>query len=515
MFHISKRGSLITRRNAMMGTMGVAAGFYTPTARAAITNRAAVNKQYVTTGPNAVTTSDANSLNSRKLGRAPLRSAISDIVVSFPGFTLDVTPGELPIPAAYQVKASIEYPLGTTPRRMYFGGIDTGSVAPGLYQIQSDPFPVAIPAGAQFAIKCWVKWVSGDFCLYGESFLNPTEWTTWGTDVADNTLNLTTLTPTGSVGSFGAMVYATLKDPCAAAAIIGDSNSTPGQDWLDLTVGEKMWGRAMRGQLPFTTVGRGGGLMASYVAGSEGRSALLRDAVTHVIIEYGRNDIYSSNASFATVKSNLQTMLAYYLSRGIKCFVCTLPPDTNSTDGWKTIANQTQLDATNNIVRMAYNSWLRTNWAAEGITALIDVCAALDPSDIAAWAADDPTPTPVTPNSVGFAVLSGGVVTSIAVGLYAKGANSRGLGYTPSTDYPTIIFPYPGMAGSGAAATMHADAGGYGSTYTVDNGGSGYDYPPMVHPLSTWTPDGTHYKSRGSSEVIRVTGLCPEMFVLT
>lgn len=111
---------------------------------------------------------------------------------------------------------------------------------------------------------------------------------------------------------------------------------------------------------------------ANITASGTFRHPSLYGYATHAIVELGVNDL---GASSTTLLNNLTLICQNLHAMGVKAYACTLTPDTTSTDGWITTANQTVQNTTNNTNRIAYNTALRNpaNWATYNIDGIFDV----------------------------------------------------------------------------------------------------------------------------------------------
>lgn len=113
----------------------------------------------------------------------------------------------------------------------------------------------------------------------------------------------------------------------------------------------------------------------------------ISELATNVISDFGTNDLSSGLTTMKTVTLNLA---AYYMSRGIKYYSCTIIPKTNSTDGWQTVANQTTQGTTIENTRTGFNAWLRDATASgfvaqanaqastTGLADYMDICKYLE-----------------------------------------------------------------------------------------------------------------------------------------
>ena len=455
----------------------------------------------------------SNSLNSRKICRAPGLSDITDIVLAYPGFGLNNPEQDLPV--NYTVTAAVEYPIGTPPRQVFFNGAPSALIRAGRVLVRTDPLPVTIPAGAQFAVKTFASWTAGNFWLTSLTAAQMIgEWTERGTGLADHTLDNGPRIPTFNLCGFGPVVYGTLATPTAVVGLIGDSWGALTGDYTDPLTGYSGWGRAMRGAIPFINLAKGGDSAVNYFNRSEGRNLVLRNGITHCIWEMGGNDLFGG-ASVADLISNLRNAIGPFLDRGVKCHAMTLTPRATSTDGWITARNQRPMNMAVENVRLPYNAWLRANWASTGLSGIFDTARAIDPADAGIWGADFNAVAIANP-CAGFATLSGGTVSAVASAAY-NGNSSAGGPYPPGGRvFPCVVYPYPNTGGSGAAVNAVTDAvNPWVASYNIVNGGSGYTYPPMISSAGSWTGDGVHPNTRGWNEILNATGnIAPETFVL-
>jgi hypothetical protein len=465
--------------------------------------------------------SSNNSMNTRRTCTAPALTAISDIVLGFPGFGMVLASlGEVSIPNGFTVTASIEYPLGTTPRQVFFNGANSGTIVPGRTLLKTDPFPGFIPAGAQFAVKTFITWTGTMWLCSGASSTLlppasaglPGDWTNRGVGLPDLTLTTTVQTQTTSNSGYSPIIYAMPVTRVPALCAIGDSWFAGSNDVHDPISGGTTIIRAFQNQIPIAASCLGGFNMVEYVQRQEGQSAVFRNACTHMIMELGINDVDANGQTLATYQANYQTTINPLLARQVKVWGWTLSPHTTSTDRWITTANQTPVASES--IRQGVNSWLRGNWQGLGLAGLIDADLAVDPPNLGAWACDVGFTTQCTSPGAGFATIVGGVVTAVSsssipwqVGIPV------GVGYPASSTLAWTSYPYPGQTGSGAFGTFTTNASGNITGWTVTSGGSNYSKPPMINILGAFTFDGLHGYPRAWNEIIYQTGLSAGMLV--
>lgn len=467
---------------------------------------------------NITSASGHNTLNNRLACWAPRDAAITDIVLAFAGFYTTAT-GQADLPIGYTVTASVEYPAGTL-TQLRFAGATSQVVAPGRLIYRTDPSPIHIPAGEKFWVKTFLSWTGGsvNFPLASSAVAAAaTEWADYGTGTADNTLTTTTLTPDLGAPPFhqgsGCMpaVLGRLSRPVPVLGLLGDSitQGLMSGETADATYGGCGVERAIRNVIPVMNVARHAERATHYLGVPDGRSALLREAVTHLVFAYGRND-FDGSASAATMVSRLQSTIGPFLTRGVTCYAGTVTPRTTSTDGWITTANQTVHNAGFEAQRVAYNALLRANWRSYGLAGVLDYAWAVDPTDSGKWNVDGTAGL----NAVGTPTLTAGAITSVARAVMSAGSAVTGSGYPLSqAALPCIVTRYPDdpVRGPDAVVTCATNGSGQVTGYTVVSGGA-YSIPPMVCPAGAWTNDGTHPTHRGINAMIAGSGLSAAMF---
>jgi hypothetical protein len=96
------------------------------------------------------------------------------------------------------------------------------------------------------------------------------------------------------------------------------------------------------------------------------------DHVTHVLYGYGRNSLSLTSGVITANQDQIQKLSAHWMAQGKKVGAVTVTPFSHSTDGWSTIAGQTNDNAAQETNRILYNTWLRANWQALGLSFLLD-----------------------------------------------------------------------------------------------------------------------------------------------
>lgn len=213
-------------------------------------------------------------------------------------------------------RVSLEYPLGTLVGQFTFGGDSTGTIYDGC-ALSSDPMTVSIPNGATFAIRefrtygsnafgmlyCGNGMLGGQNSAAGDCF----EYAASG--LSDRTGTAGTFTSTsGTLFHRPVAVWGSLDTP--SYALIGDSRVVglydSGATSLDLGETARTVG-PLRGYSTLAFIGES--LTGIQTAGGQGysmRAGIIRKRATHIISNYGVNDLYQ-----AVNPPNLQTTMAY------------------------------------------------------------------------------------------------------------------------------------------------------------------------------------------------------------
>ena len=269
------------------------------------------------------------------------------------------------------IRVGIEYPLGATPVRMYFGGAETGVIAPGE-NLVSDAVVVSIPAGAEFAVRTWYdNKVSGlifaNYCSSSKCIRMDIK---NGVDAVDHTL---TTSVAGSAQSAGYMPIALLAPHSSPAVMIlgdsrivgsGDLASTPDLGWAARSLAA--------GGVPHANLAKAGTavtISASTVNWID-QFAALSVYFTQVLCNYGTNDI-ASGKSAAQILSALETLSA---GVGLPFVQTTIAHRTSSTDGWATTVNQTQISNPSVVNSLNTTLLAGVDWAVKAVDVNAEAC---------------------------------------------------------------------------------------------------------------------------------------------
>ena len=294
--------------------------------------------------------------NSRSIHVA--RVAITQLGVALANWY--VTSGELNGGADCTVQVGIEYPLGTTTTPITFGGSSTGTIY-DYGTLYSDLLSINIPAGASFAVREYRVCGSGGSVIYSGGSSGIGVDTTDG-DCYEYGSSLTNRSgATGTFSSTSTSLYRPLAifgpTTLPSYALLGDSRVEGYQDNAlgNLYVG--MFERAVGPTRAFINFGKGGETIAQATANNQfaQRRALINMFCTHILSDYGVNDITSSVGA-QTITSQIMLLRNSFPTK--YWYQTTLDTETTSTDGWATTTNQTPVNGMTT-VRKYVNSLLR------------------------------------------------------------------------------------------------------------------------------------------------------------
>lgn len=320
-----------------------------------------------TTAPTTI-----NTTNRQAMSRSPhyARTTICSAAIVIPNFMVQTASpfAEVGTGSAATVTASFEYPMGTMTQITFAGGNTSGSVPDVSYLVSdSVAIPGCIPRGALFAVR--IYWTSTTGILSVGQSLNTVGSTGFEQGVSGITDKTMSGSVTGSSTNFPPIaIIGTTDQP--SFAVLGDSIGYGQGDAQD--VGGD-YGFIMKSLGPFyayMNLTRSGDQADKFVASSTNRAALLQYA-SHVVCEYGNNDIYTLGATGAAALTDLQAIWSAAHSAGAKVYQTTITARATSTDGWTTVNNQTVTNGNAN--RITLNSSIRSSTDHDGYLEVADV----------------------------------------------------------------------------------------------------------------------------------------------
>lgn len=323
--------------------------------------------------------------------------------------------------AAATWTATIEYPEGNF-TAVKFDGSDSGTVSAGMNLI-SDSTQVSIPSGAKFWVRLYQN--APGKILWNNQYC--------GDGTAQAAFGLTsTACPDLTRGGDAAVVTAVeggMITPAAiiaetarpAIGIVGDSISVGKGDVGDGGSLQSYLGRAFGGSYALLNVGVSSDTLVNFIASNAKRRSLINSYCSHVIVEYGSNDVINGRTA-AQILADTITVLGYF--PGKRLAVCTLTPRVTSSDGFITEANQTVLAS--EPVRIVVNAQRRNGLSTATVlgpaAVIFDIERDCESSYASGkWKVIPGTVSPaiasyttdgIHPNRTGYIAIAGGINTS-------------------------------------------------------------------------------------------------------
>jgi hypothetical protein len=230
-----------------------------------------------------------------------------------------------------------------------FGGHRQFVVEPGHDVVTSDATGVELSPGQQFFVRNAVTFSGIGLQLMdypGTGSRLAGEFDARGTTLNDQTMTPASLANTGG-GFWCPVAILGLVTPSAgqiapgAVLVLGDSIAAGTGDTADALGLQGYIQRSLENATPFITAARGSTTAFGLAAHGDGQYALSVDSgITDVLLEDGRNDISSFQSSDIALRASIAQIAGRYAAAGKRVWCFTIPPTTQSNDGWTTLANQ-------------------------------------------------------------------------------------------------------------------------------------------------------------------------------
>lgn len=306
------------------------------------------------------------------------------------------TTGETSMANSIGIEAIIEL-ADTSQHRVYFNGVIQGTLNPGGL-LTSDIIGVAINAGETI----WIR--TAHIAGAGSFYANRQNYAYNGDSGGSGNI----ITNTGFVSNNApclAPQLATLitDDVDNGVVIFGDS--IPGL-WAD----KGLWNVAFESGHATLNLAASSEQLTNWlgIQGLRRRALAMLSGSEYAVFHYS-NDIFNGR-SLAQVQSDHISAVDMTKRMGFKTLVSTALPRTTSTDGWRTVANQTISNVPRDLVRQQFNDWLRRGGlACHGI---LDPCSMCE------------EPTSIGKFRAGGANVSTGTFTAVSAGLVTDTSKS-------------------------------------------------------------------------------------------
>lgn len=321
------------------------------------------------------------------------RDNITSLQVAFPNWYVAIAASGAETAlgtATATIEAAIEYPIGVFNRVTFSNGQITGNI-PALTTTLSDPISITIPSGALFFVR--------NFYTNTDGLVTCSS----GMGSQSNEGNaLSNLVVTAGAIANNNFCY----PPCAIVAqttkssigLVGDSRLVgSGETFNALFYYRGHVQRIIGPTHAYMCVASFSDQLQWAVASYTQRNLLLQ-YVSHIVCDYGYNDMQTGGQTPANTLSKLQTLYGFSNIVGKKIWQMTLEPGATSTDAFITEANQTPV--TSNANRISFNASLRAGIAS--VQGIIDWTGPVEESFTTSgvWQAPTGTGTPVPTSAI-------------------------------------------------------------------------------------------------------------------
>ena len=231
-----------------------------------------------------------------------------------------------------------------------FGGKRQFTIEPAHDVVTSDPIAVQMLPGQQFFVRTAASFSAAGLQLMdypGTGSRLSGEFDSRGTSLNDQTLVPTVLGSTGGgywcpVAVLALVTLSAGKVAPGAVLVLGDSIGAGTGDTADAFGLQGYIQRSLENNVPFVTAARGSTTALGLAARGDGQFALSVDTgITDVLLELGRNDIEAFQQTDLQTESTIAGLVARYVNAGKRVWCLSVPPTTQSNDGWTSLANQT------------------------------------------------------------------------------------------------------------------------------------------------------------------------------
>lgn len=428
--------------------------------------------------------------NASSLGRSRhfARSPVTSLQVAFPNWYINwsgATFTEAGTGGIMTLTAGIENSAGNASLGQFlWSGIPAATVADGATSALSDPLSVSLAAGDSFFIRSFYTTTNAFvICDTGTGVgaavtgADASNGEQWRVNTTDQTTGFGSLTG-GALGTGlcyrPCLLVATLADDTKSFLFIGDSRAYGFRDVYTSTSSDKgQLSRAVGTSFGYTNCGIPSD-KASLFLTSHARRLAFAQYFSHVICEYGFNDLNGGDTAAQTAASLAST----YALFSIPVYQSTINCNTTSTDSWATTANQT-IPGVNASRVTLNNTYIRAVNIA-GMTGYLEVADVLESArdsgkwainGTANWYTDDGTHETNTAN---LAIQTAALPSAPTIGTAtATGSTTATVAFTASaspglaaiTSYVATASP-GGLTTSGASSPIAFTGLTTGTNYT-------------------------------------------------
>lgn len=253
---------------------------------------------------------------------------------------------------------------------VFFNGSRDVTIQGGGFAL-TDPLHLDISAGDWIRSRTYINVSTGEYVpLAAKPFTSLGEGCVHSAGAADYTLTAwaswSGLTQDPGPGPL-AVLGETDDNRVPSLLILGDSIANGANDYDAVSGSVNVYGwvrRTLGNDVAFIQTAYTGDRLEYFTPRMGHRMrGYLAGFCSHALIALGANDVAAA-ATLAQMQSRIRDARDLLEARGCRLILVTIPPKATSTDGFRTLTNQTQ-DATND-VRVAFNEWLRFEWVRSG-----------------------------------------------------------------------------------------------------------------------------------------------------
>ncbi len=311
------------------------------------------------------------------------RDDISSIQVVWGSFYLAPSTTDLSSGATTSLTCSVEYPIGSTPQRIQWGGQNTLTASDRSFNV-SDALALStsIPRGAAFIVRFFYSNPNGlMYYPYGSAAAGDGQSFYAGTGNTDQTLNSAFSLAAAGNCIMPLAILGTTQRP--SIGIYGDSmaagaSEAAGGSTNDFDVG--IIERWVGPNFAYSNLAQPGTRADTWSDSGAALRRLMLPYFSDVIFNFGANDFIQYGAANWKTYLNANAATVRAASGPIKrVWQTTTPPrPTSSTDSWATLVNQT-IDATANPRRISAMADLR-NGVITGVDGYFEVGDQYEPT---------------------------------------------------------------------------------------------------------------------------------------
>lgn len=279
------------------------------------------------------------------------------------------------------VTVQVEYPLGSTPVRITFGGSNTGTIY-DFTTLESDLIGIGIPNASLFAIRYFYTNPAG--IVFNDDTIRARA--TWAGEcfeyaasgLTDRTGASGTFTSTSGGAPISSPVAVIGTTNLASYAVLGDSRVEGYLDDVSASLYAGEIERTVGLSRAFTNLARASETIQTVMSanGYNQRSSIINKYATHLISNYGVNDLFNNNLNANQLMNYLISFRNLFPNKYF--YQNTIMGETNSTDVWATVGNQTTKNSTNENSRKLVCNWLRSTF--HPFDEVFDICSTLESS---------------------------------------------------------------------------------------------------------------------------------------